>query len=62
METLAENKKKMEAEGMKKVEELKKNNNVTQESTLKVVSDGCDEFKKEYGRNMTYSEMRERYG
>jgi hypothetical protein len=56
------NKKKMETEGLKKVEELKKANNVTQETLLKIVSDGCDQFEKEKGRPMTYSEMRARYG
>ncbi len=55
-------KKKMEAEGMKKVEELKKAKNVTQESVLKIVADGCDQFEKENGRPMTYSEMRAMYG
>ncbi len=52
----------MEKEGLKKLEELKKANNVTQETLLKIVSDGCDEFEKEHGRPMTYSEMRARYG
>jgi hypothetical protein len=53
--TMDSNKKKMEVEGMKKVEELKKANNVTQESVLKIVSDGFDQFEKENGRPMTYS-------
>ncbi len=56
------NKTKMEKEGLKKLEELKKANNVTQETVLKIVSNGCDEFEKEHGRPMTYSEMRARYG
>lgn len=56
------NKKKMEAEGLKKVEELKKANNVTQETLLKIVADGGDQVEKENGRPMTYSEMRARYG
>lgn len=56
------NKKRMEQAGMKKTEELKKSNNLTQETALKVVSDGCDQFEKEHGRPMTYSEMRAMYG
>ncbi len=56
------NKTKMETEGIKKLEELKKANNVTQENLLKIVTDGCDDFEKEHGRPMTYSEMRARYG
>jgi hypothetical protein len=53
------NKSKMEKEGLKKVE---KANNVTQDTLLKIVGDGCDDFEKEHGRPMTYSEMRARYG
>lgn len=60
--TMDANKKKMEAEGLKKVEELKKANNVTQETLLKIVADGGDQVEKENGRPMTYSEMRARYG
>jgi len=56
------NKTKMEKNGMKQVEELKKQNNVTQFNVLKIVTDGCDQFEKENGRPMTYSEMRSRYG
>lgn len=56
------NKTKMEKEGLKKLEELKTANNVTQETLLKIVGDGCHEFEKEHGRQMTYSEMRARYG
>lgn len=52
----------MEADGMKRLEELKKQNNVTQQSVLKIVTDGCNQFEKENGRPMTYSEMRSRYG
>lgn len=55
-------KKQMEQDGMKKVEELKKSNNLTQETVLKIVTDGCDQFEKEHGRPMTYSEMRAMYG
>jgi hypothetical protein len=56
------NKTKMEKEGLKKVEEKKKADQVTQETVLKIVGDGCDDFEKEHGRPMTYSEMRARYG
>ena len=56
------NKTNMEKEGVKNVEELKKAKNVTQETLLKIVGDGFDEFEKENGRQMTYSEMRARFG
>jgi len=56
------NKTNMEKEGVKQVEELKKAKNVTQETLLKIVGDGFDEFEKEYGRQMSYSEMRARFG
>ena len=56
------NKTNMEKEGVKNVEELKKAKNVTQETLLKIVGDGFDEFEKEHGRQMTYSEMRARFG
>ena len=56
------NKTNMEKEGVKQVEELKKAKNVTQETLLKIVGDGFDEFEKENGRQMTYSEMRARFG
>ncbi len=56
------NKTKMEKEGLKTVEELKKADQVTQETVLKIVSNGCDDFEKEHVWPMTYSEMRARYG
>jgi hypothetical protein len=56
------NKSKMEKEGLKKVEDLKKTNNVTRDTVFKIVADGCDQFEKEFGRPMSYSEMRARYG
>ena len=54
-------KAKLEEEGMKKVQELKKANG-TASDLIKIMTDGSDEFKKHTGRNMTYSEMRELYG
>lgn len=59
---MGSNKSKMEKEGLKKVEDLKKTNNVSQDTISKIVTDGCDQFEKEFGRPMTYSEMRARYG
>ncbi len=56
------NQKKMELDGYNKLNQLKKANAVTPESLLKAIDDGNEEFKKEFGRNMTYSEMRMRYG
>jgi hypothetical protein len=56
------NKQNMEIDGINKVIELKKTNEVTQYSLLKIIDDGNNEFKNEFGRNMTYSEMRARYG
>ena len=29
---------------------------------LKIIGDGCDQFKNDNGRPMTYSEMRARFG
>ncbi len=34
----------------------------TGEELKKIMSEGCDEFKRQTGRNMTYSEMRYVYG
>ena len=48
----------LEQDGMKKVEELFKTNNVTENSLLNIINEGNDEFKSANGRNMTYSEMR----
>ena len=56
------NQKKMELDGYNKLNQLKQANAVTPESLLKAIDDGNEEFKKEFGRNMTYSEMRMRYG
>ena len=48
----------LEQDGMNKVEELFKTNNVTENSLLNIINEGNDEFKSVNGRNMTYSEMR----
>ena len=52
----------LEQEGMNKVEELFKTNNVTENSLLNIINEGNDEFKSVNGRNMTYSEMRSMFG
>ena len=52
----------LEQDGMKKVEELFKTNNVTENSLLNIITEGNDEFKSVNGRNMTYSEMRSMFG
>lgn len=54
-------KAKLEEEGMKKVQEIKKANG-TASDLIKIMTDGSEEFKKNTGRHMTYSEMRELYG
>jgi hypothetical protein len=62
---LAINKIKMEIDGLNKLNQIKKESATAagaQESLLKIVEDGNEEFKKEFGRNMSYSEMRARYG
>ena len=52
----------LEQDGMNKVEELFKTNNVTENSLLNIINEGNDEFKSVNGRNMTYSEMRSMFG
>ena len=52
----------LEQDGMNKVEELFKKNNVTENSLLNIINEGNDEFKSVNGRNMTYSEMRSMFG
>ena len=60
--------RKLENEGMIKVEELYKdiklykNNNFTYDKLINIIKDGTSEFEKKTGRSMTYSEMRETYG
>jgi hypothetical protein len=52
----------LEQDGMNKVEELFKTNNVNENSLLNIINEGNDEFKNANGRNMTYSEMRSMFG
>ena len=52
----------LEQDGMNKVEELFKTNNVTENSLMTIINEGTDEFKSVNGRNMTYSEMRSMFG
>jgi hypothetical protein len=52
----------LEQDGMNKVEELFKTNNVNENSLLNIINEGNDEFKSVNGRNMTYSEMRSMFG
>jgi hypothetical protein len=60
---LAISKQKMEIDGLNKLNQIKRESGANaQESLLKIVEDGNEEFKKEFGRNMSYSEMRARYG
>lgn len=58
-------KKKLEAEGEKKVVELLKkpiDANTVGKTLVNIMKDGATEFREKTGRNMTYSEMREMYG
>ena len=52
----------LEQDGMNKVEELFKTNNVTENSLMNIINEGNDEFKSVNGRSMTYSEMRSMFG
>ncbi len=52
----------LEQDGMNKVEELFKTNNVNDNSLMNIINEGNDEFKSVNGRNMTYSEMRSMFG
>ncbi len=54
-------KARLEEEGMDKIQELKKTSG-TVNDLIKIMTDGSDEFKKNTGRHMTYSQMRELYG
>lgn len=53
---------KLEKEGMEKVTKILTNNNVTSENIINIMKSGQEEFVKQTGRPMTYSEMREMYG
>ena len=57
--------KKLENEGMEKLQALKNAENgiiLTEKSLTDIMQSGGDEFEKQMGRKMTYSEMREMYG
>ena len=55
---------KLEKEGMDKVAAAQKKEGIlpSKETLTNIMQAGFDEFKKETGRNMSYSEMRELYG
>lgn len=55
---------KLEKEGMENVKPLQKKEGIipTEQSLTNLLQKGADEFEKEMGRKMTYSEMREMYG
>jgi hypothetical protein len=57
--------KKLENEGVEKLQALKNAENgiiLTEKSLMDIMQSGGDEFEKQMGRKMTYSEMREMYG
>jgi hypothetical protein len=59
--------KKLEKDGEKKLENLrlseeKRSLEETQNAVINIMKKGGEEFKKQTGREMTYSEMREMYG
>ena len=57
--------KKLENEGMEKLQALKNAENgiiFTEKSLMDIMQSGGNEFEKQMGRKMTYSEMREMYG
>jgi hypothetical protein len=58
----AEQMKHLEEEGERKVAELIKTNNITEQTLMNIIHGGNDEFRKMHGRDMTYSEMRSLYG
>ena len=55
---------KLEKEGMENVKNLQKKEGIipTEQSLTNLLQKGADNFEKEMGRKMTYSEMREMYG
>ena len=56
-------KKALEDKGMQQVKDLQKvKASVVEDNLTSIMQSGFDEFKKETGRQMTYSEMRELYG
>jgi hypothetical protein len=52
----------LEQEGERKVAELIKTGNASEQTLLGIINEGNDEFKRVHGRNMSYSEMRSLYG
>jgi hypothetical protein len=54
--------KKLEKEGMQKVQKLHNTNTCNMDTLTQVMKEGEEEFKQKTGRNMTYSEMRRMYG
>lgn len=56
-------KQKIETDANEKVREcIKHSNTPLGKSLVEIMEEGANEFKKQTGRNMTYSEMREMYG
>jgi ribosomal protein L16 Arg81 hydroxylase len=54
--------KKLEKEGMHKVQNLHNTNTCNMDTLTQIMKEGEEEFKQKTGRNMTYSEMRRMYG
>jgi flagellar motor switch protein FliG len=54
--------KKLEKEGMQKVQKLHNTNTCNMDTLTQIMKEGEEEFKQKTGRNMTYSEMRRMYG
>jgi hypothetical protein len=54
--------KKLEKEGMEKVQNLHNTNTCNMDTLTQIMKEGEEEFKQNTGRNMTYSEMRRMYG
>jgi hypothetical protein len=61
-DTLNEIMKKLEKEGMEKVQNLHNTNTCNMDTLTQIMKEGEEEFKQKTGRNMTYSEMRRMYG
>jgi len=61
-ENLQEIIKKIESDGEKQLDELKKQGNINQDSLINLMKSGENEFIKRTGRRMTYGEMRQMYG
>ena len=61
-DALQELMKKLEKEGMEKVQQLHHTNTCNMDTLTQIMKEGEEEFKQKTGRNMTYSEMRRMYG